>query len=405
MKKTILLYILIIYSVNLAAQDDYIPLNVNRNNAFSLEYFSTVRSNTENCAVSPFGISCAMAMLYIGGEGNTQKVIAEKMNFITPFGVLFGYKQLLKKYQIYRTNDINLLFGNALWIGSKAEIQKKYKNLLKVNFNAHVQEINFKDEKEAAAKLMNRWVKKSSNFNLLSIVRPEDIKNIDELVYSNYMFLDGAWENPFNEQLTQKEDFFLKDGTRKKVDFMNQTSYLKYNENDIFQILELPYSGNNISMILILPKNDTYLDSVERSLNLVNYDFWTGELYTKLVNLSLPKFKIEQTQIFSKVEATGNFELAFSNKSDYSNISKEPIQFSRMIQKTIIQVVENKNNSNIETFGSPDNKNKGKENTFIDFKANRPFIFVISDNQNNCILMVGKVNIPGVNNLSAEYYK
>jgi len=76
-----------------------------------------------------------------------------------------------------------------------------------------------------------------------------------------------------------------------------------------------------------------------------------------------------------------------------------------MIQKTIIQVVENKNNSNIETFGSPDNKNKGKENTFIDFKANRPFIFVISDNQNNCILMVGKVNIPGVNNLSAEYYK
>ncbi len=404
MKNFSILILLLSLSAYTGAQEDYLPSTISRNNAYSLEFFSAIKNNLENIAVSPFGVSNCMAMAYIGSEGKTQQAIANKMNFITPYGVLVSYKQLNKRYQIYKNNEINLLIGNALWIGGDKDIQKKYKNLLKVNFGAHVEEMDFTQNDADGFKEINRWVKKASNFNFLSLIKPDEIERTDELVYTNYLYFDGSWENPFNEQLTGKEDFFMADSTKKKVDFMNQTAYLKYNENEIFQIIELPYSGQTISMIVLLPKNTNYMDSLARSLNLINFDFWTSELYTKLVSLSLPKFKIEQSYIISPFNNDSGLVQAFSEEADFSRISKNPVRLSRIIQKTTIQVIENKNSNFTESIGGSNLANPIKDNTFVKFKADHPFIFIVKDNLNNSILLIGKVNSPNFNNISADYY-
>jgi len=408
--KTKTIYVIRIFTIVLIlstslygwAQDDYLPTTITRNNAYSLDFFKKTTNNRENIAVSPFGISNCLAMLYIGSEGKTQENIATKMNFITPFGVLSSYKQLTKRYQIFKNNDINLLIGNALWIGNNKDIQKKYKNLLKVNFSATVNDIDFKDNSENGIKQINRWVKKASNFNLLTMVNQDEIDPKDELVYMNYVFFRGTWDNAFNEQLTSKEDFFLADSTKKKVDFMHQTAYLRYNENNIFQIIELPYTGKNISMIILLPKNENLLDSLEKSLNQVNYDFWTGELYTKLVNLALPKFRIEYPYSMAYLKNDNGIEIAFGEKPEFPRISNSPILLSKIFQKTVVQINENENNSFAEVFDYQNHNNK-KDNSFITMNANHPFIFIIRDNLNNNILMIGKVNDPNFNNLSIDY--
>jgi serpin B len=254
-------------------QDDYVKSTVSRNNAYSLDLYKSFKSGSENTVLSPFGISTCMAMAYIGSEGKTQEDIAKEMNFITPFGVLFSFKQLIKRYQIYKSNDINLLIGNSLWANSDYDLQKKYKNMLKMNFAAHVQSLNMGSNNDRNAKVINRWVKKSSNFNIRNIINPENISEFDNLIYTNYVYLNGNWENPFNEQFTGKADFYNVDNSKTKVDFMNQTSYLRYNENGAFQILELPYSGRNISMIIILPKKISDLDSIENELTPLTLTF------------------------------------------------------------------------------------------------------------------------------------
>ena len=404
MKKFYLLSIFLLIIHFVSAQEEYVEATLTRNNAYSFKYYSLFRGTKENLVLSPFGVSTCMAMAYIGSEGNTQQVISRNMNFITPYGVLFGFKQLIKQYQIYKSGDINMVMGNALWYNEEIGLQKKYKNLLKVNFGAHVEDLPFKKETENNAKSINRWVKKTSNYNVLSIVKPENIRSEDKLIYTNFVHLNGNWENPFNEQFTGKDDFYESDTTKIKVDFMNQASYLRYNENDVFQIVELPYSGRNISLVVLLPKAGYDVDSLERTMNSINFDFWVHELYTKLVSVSLPKFRIEFLEDVAYVIGTGECELAFSDAADFSRIAKIPVYISRIIQKTTIVVEENKNSGFTELILSQDQLNNSKDNSVMQFKVNRPFLFAVIDNKNYSVLLLGKVVSPNFNNLSAEFY-
>jgi len=404
MKKFFILSFFLIITPFVFAQDEYVEATLARNNAYSFKYYSLFSKTNDNLVLSSFGASTSMAMAYIGSEGTTQQVIGRNMNFITPYGVLFGFKQLIKQYQIYKSGDINMMMGNALWYNEEIGLQKKYKNLLKVNFAAHVEDLSFNKDNESNAKSINRWVKKSSNYNVLSIIKPEDIRSEDKLIYTNFVHLNGNWENPFNEQFTSKDDFYVSDSVKIKVDFMNQTSYLRYNENDAFQIVELPYSGRNMSLIVLLPKVGYDIDSIEKTMNSINFDFWVHELYTKLVSVSLPKFRIEFLEDIASNIRKGESELAFSDAADFSRIAKTPVHISRIIQKTTIVVEENKNSNFTELILSQDQLNNSRDNSVMQYKANRPFIFAVIDNKNYSVLLLGKVLSPNFNNLSAEFY-
>ncbi len=401
MKKILYTIVFISISLTVISQDDYVKATVERNNEFAIDFYKEFNIQGENIIVSPFGVSNCMAMAYIGSEDNTQLQIAKTMNFITPFGVLYSFKQLIKRFQTYKSKNVNLLIGNALWINQNIEPDLKYKNLLKVNFLAHVQSLNFKDNDKKSVKLVNRWAKKTSNYNIRDLVDLRTFEKNASLIFTNIVYLNGEWDNPFNEEFTSKNDFFLLDSSVRKIDFMNQTSYLKYNENDIFQIVELPYSGKNISLIIILPKQLNYIDSIEQSLNPLNFDFWTSELYTKLVSVSLPKFRSEFRQDVSYAISDMDCQLPFTNEADFSRISTQKTHISRIIQHTVIEIEENKNNRLTELYVNPKERDVAGTD-FIRFNANRPFIYIVRDNVNKSILIMGKVVSPNFDMLSAQ---
>ncbi len=401
MKKILYTLLFVLVSFTAISQDDYVKATVERNNEFAIDFYKEFNIRGENIIVSPFGVSNCMAMAYIGSEGETQQEIAKTMNFITPFGVLYSFKQLIKRFQTYKSKDVNLLIGNALWINQDIVPDLKYKNLIKVNFLAHVQSLNFKDNDKRSVKLVNRWAKKTSNYNIRNLANLRTFEKTSSLIYTNIVYLNGEWENPFNEEFTSKDDFFLPDSSVRKIDFMNQTSYLKYNENDIFQIVELPYSGRNISLIIILPKRINYIDSIERVLSPLNFDFWTSELYTKLVSVSLPKFRSEFSQDISYAISDMDCELAFTEEADFSRISSQKTHISGIIQHTVIEIEENKDNKLTELYINPkEQDNIGTE--FIRFNANRPFIYIVRDNVNKSILIMGKIVSPNFDMLSAQ---
>ncbi|MEN8122545.1 MAG: serpin family protein [Bacteroidota bacterium] len=402
MKKIIYILIFSVSQFYSFAQEGYVEATVERNNQFAVDCYKNFNVPGENIVLSPFGVSNCMAMAYIGSEGETQSQIAKQIHFITPFGVLHSFKQLIKKNRTYKSQEMNLLVGNALWANQEIQLEKKYKNLLKVNFLAHVQSLPFKNSDKKSIKQINRWAKKMSNYNIRNLVRPETINENSHLIYTNFVYLSGDWENPFNEEFTGKDDFFLPDSSVRKIDFMNQTAYLKYNENEVFQIVELPYSGRNISMIVVLPKTLEGIDSIENALNPINFDFWTAELYTKLVTLSLPKFKSEFRQDIVPVISEMGCDLPFNDEANFKIISENKTKISKIIQHTLIEVTENKNSNLTELFIDPNDPDKLGSN-FIRFNANHPFIYIVRDNLNKSILLMGKVISPNFNNLSAEY--
>ena len=400
MKKIIFTLFILSIRLLIAAQNEYVDATVERNNEFALDFYKVFNIEGENVVVSPFGVSNLMAMAYIGSEQETQRQIAKTMNFITPFGVLYSFKQLIKRFQTYKSKSINLQIGNALWYNQNIEPDNKYKNLLKVNFQAHVQALNFKDNDKKSVKSVNRWAKKISNYNIRKLV---DLRSFDEnssLVFTNIVYFNGEWENPFNEEFTSKDDFILPDSSIRKIDFMNQTSYLRYNENELFQILELPYSERNVSMVVILPKKASDIDSIENILTPLNFDFWTTELYTKLVSVSLPKFRSEFTQDVSDTLMDMGCNLPFSDNADFSRISMNKTKVSRIIQHTLIEIEENKSNKFTELYF--DLTEQGRSGTeYIRFNANHPFIYIVRDNVNKSILIMGKIISPNFDMLSA----
>ena len=401
MKRIIAIISTFLFFITITAQDEYVDAIVTRNNEFAVDFYKVFNIPGENVVVSPFGVSNCMAMAYIGSEGETQKQIAKTMNFITPFGVLYSFKQLIKRFQTYKSKDVNLLIGNALWVNQNVDLDVKYKNLLKVNFLSHVQALNFKEDDKKSAKLLNRWAKKISNYNIRTLAQPEIFNNTTSLIFTNIVYLNGQWENPFSEEFTSKNDFFLPDSSVRKIDFMNQTAYLKYNENELFQILELPYAGKNISFVVILPKKVNYIDSIENVINPLNFDFWTTELYTKLVSVSLPKFSSEFSQDVSYVLTDMGCRLPFGNDADFKRISAQKTHISRIIQHTLIVVEENKNSNLTELYVNPNDRN-GLGTDFIRFNANHPFIYIVRDNVNKSILIMGKVISPNFDMLSAS---
>jgi len=405
MKKILYTLLIVGLGFNIFAQnEEYVKSTIIRNNKYSLDYYKYLKNNNDkNLVLSPFGISTAMAMSYIGSNGETQKQIAQKFYYITQFGVLYSFRQLIKRFIIYKSKEVNLQVGNSLWYDKTKELKKKYKNLLKVNFLAHIQGLSFSNSSRAS-KQINRWVKKSSNYNIRSIIGTDEIRDYDELIFTNYVYINGSWENPFNKEFTSKEDFYLADSTKIKVDFMNQYSYFKYNENNIFQVIELPYSGKNISMIVFLPKNVNSIDTIENSLNTVNLDFWTSELYSKLVKISLPKFKIEFNQDVSSLISENKCDLPFGAKANFSRVSLENLKISKLIQKTIIEVKENEN-TNITQSVDESNWSADENKNLVTFNANHQFLFIVKDNINNSILLIGKVISPSLNDFPVGYSK
>ncbi len=402
MKNYIYILFFSLFHLYSLAQNEYVDAMVVRNNQFAVDYYNIFNIPGENIVLSPFGVSNCMAMAYIGSEGATQEQIAETVHFITPFGVLYSFKQLIKRFQTYKSKELNLLISNALWSNQKIGLKKKYKNLLKVNFLAHVQSLSFKNTDKKSSKQINRWAKKMSNYHIRDLVRPEIINENNQLIYTNFVYLNGDWENPFNAEFTGKNDFFLPDSSVRKIDFMNQIAYLKYNENEVFQIIELPYSGKDISMIVILPKTIEGIDSIEKAMSPVNFDFWTSELYTKQVRVSLPKFKSEFRQDVVPVLLGMGCEIPFSNNANFNRIAEGEIKISKIIQNTLIEVDENKNENLTELFVDPTETPRSNSD-LIRFNANHPFIYIVKDNVNKGILLIGKVVSPNFNSLSAEY--
>jgi serpin B len=133
----------------------------------------------------------------------------------------------------------------------------------------------------------------------------------------------------------------------------------------------------------------------------LNFDFWTSELYTKLVSVSLPKFRSEFSQDISYAISDMDCELAFTEEADFSRISSQKTHISGIIQHTVIEIEENKGNKLTELYINPkEQDNIGTE--FIRFNANRPFIYIVRDNVNKSILIMGKIVSPNFDMLSAQ---
>jgi serpin B len=377
---------------------------VQGNNKFALELYTKLQSQEGNIFYSPYSISAALAMTYAGARGRTATQMADVLRFpvgtkpagLDPqqFASVFG--ELVKDLNTRGEGGAyELSVANALWGQKGYGFLAKFLELVEKHYGGRLNEVDFVGATEMARQTINAWVEKKTNDKIKNLIAKGVLDSMTRLVLTNAIYFKGNWARQFKEDRTKEAPFTLSDGQKVDVAMMNQTAKFGYMETDTLQSLELPYVDNELSMIVLLPKELDGLGELEKSLTLENLTEWQSKLRKREVVVSIPKFKLtSQFSLASVLKAMGMKD-AFSRSANFSGMNgKRNLAISAVIHKAYVDVNEEGTEAAAATAVTMRLTSMGPGSQPPVFRADHPFLFLIRDNQSGSILFIGRVINP-----------
>jgi len=383
---------------------------VEGNNEFALELYAKLQSGKGNLFFSPYSISTALAMAYAGARGQTEAQMAVVLHFpiITKPGtelssILIPDRQQFASVFGKIITDLNergkkggyeLTVANALWGQKGYGFLEDFLELIETNYGGQLNEIDFAGAAETARETINTWVEKKTNDKIQNLIGKGVLDSMTRLVLTNAIYFKGNWAKQFKEDKTKDAPFTLADGSKVDVPMMNQTTEFGYMETESFQGLELPYVDDELSMIILLPKELDGIYELEKTITLEDLSQWLAKLFKRKVVVSIPKFKMTSQFGLASVLKSMGMKDAFSQGADFSGINgKKDLFISAVIHKAYVDVNEEGTEAAAATGVTMKLTSIGPSQIPV-FQADHPFLFFIRDNNSGSILFIGRVMNP-----------
>jgi serpin B len=293
----------------------------------------------------------------------------------------------------YRLAVANRLFG-AKTVG----FLPPFLELNAKRYGAKLEQLDFVGAAEPSRQHINQWVEQQTDAKIQELIPQGMVTRDTRLVLVNAIYFKGDWDAAFAETATRPEDFHPAPGKALRVPFMHQEhSFGYYEEPGKLQAVELPYTGHALSMIVLLPSESAGLAAVESLLTTDNLQKWTAGLRPGLIELSLPKFKVTwgTKNIVPQLDALG-IKDAFTERADFSAMTAKPSPaISLVLHKAFVDVGEKGTEAAAATavLMGPGGPPPAAPKRHI-FKADRPFLFLIRENETGTILFLGRVANP-----------
>lgn len=367
---------------------------VETNNQFAFELYSKYQSKAGNIFFSPYSISTALAMTYEGARGKTAEEMQSVFHFLADSAVrqqsfLGLYNELNKKDKKYQLNT-----ANALWAQKDYSFLKDYFDVTEKYYGAKVTNLDFKTETEKSRTTINSWVEKQTNNKIKNLIPSGALDPLTRLVLTNAIYFKGTWLKQFDKKNTQDQDFKTDAGNNIKTPMMSltgKTANFNYMENDQIQLLELPYDGKDLSMMVILPKNND-LKSTEKSLNTKNLLEWQKNFKEERIDVYLPKFKFDAKYLMAKDLQEMGMPTAFDpNNADFSGMTgNKDLYITNVIHQAFVEVNEEGTEAAAAT-GVVMGVTSFRPVEQKIFRADHPFIFLIQNKTSGAILFLGRM--------------
>lgn len=391
MKRIIALVLLSIFLQPSIAQDSFNIIE--SNNQFSFDIYQKLKSPNENLIFSPASITSAIAMTYVGAKSNTFDEISNTFYFNNDIDEFSKDYINLTDFSQKKKSDINFHNANSLWIQEDLKLNQEFLNINKQYFSSSVQFADFITEPEKSRLDINQWVEKNTNNKITDLLQPSSIDNTTRLVLVNALYFKGAWKDKFNKEKNTEDNFQIDKKDYVKTVYMNRYINSWYYSDKYSQIIDIPYSNESISLMIILPKSYKKLKKVEKKLNNEYYSNYIQNRKKRRINLSLPKFNIESEFDLNKTLSELGIKDAFTEAADFSGItSAEKLYISKVVHKANIAVDEEGTEAAAATAVMMRKTSVLLED--VDFIANKPFIYILRNNENNCIYFMGKIVNP-----------
>lgn len=360
------------------------------NNQFALGLYAKLcKDNTDNLFFSPYSISTAMAMTYAGARGETEKEMAQVLNFPVPQDRLHSDFASLTAKLRSEENGNQLRIANRLWGQQSYDFLPEFLRVTREDYGAELALLDFGKE-EDAARTINAWVDEQTEHKIRDAVSPGNLK--PPLMLVNAIYFKGRWQYQFRKTSTREAPFTLTPAKSVNVPMMHQLDSFKYGETDDARILQLPYLGNDTSMFILLPKSVDGLTNLERRLTLANLRKWLSALRQEEVRVSLPRFTVTSQFALKEVLGLMGMSSAFNfGAADFSGMDgTRNLVISAMIHKAVVDV----NEEGTEAAAVLDPALVCADKGPPEFLADHPFVFLIYSNKTGVILFMGRVTNP-----------
>jgi serpin B len=338
-------------------------------------------------------------MAYAGARGQTATEMQHVFHFTLPPEKLHPAMGALLAEMNGQHKGYELRVADALWAQQDVSFEADYLKLVQSDYAAGFHRVNFKLSPESVRATINAWVEKQTNDKIKDLISPGALNPTTRLVLTNAIYFKGSWQDQFDKEATQKEEFHLSAAQWVMTPMMHRTGGYRYYDGGTFQALELPYSGNEISMMVLLPKQTDGLAALERSFTVRSASDWIQKLEpVEKVILTLPRFTMtQQFELSSTLSAMG-MPQAFSGAADFSGMTGKPdFAISAAIHKAFIDVGEQGTEAAAATaivMYATAMHREFPEPPPIVFRADHPFLFILLDTKSGSMLFLGRVADP-----------
>ena len=383
---------------------------VEANNKLTLDLYQVLQKDDnftdQNLFYSPSSLSISLAMTSMGARGDTAKQLSEALHWeaMTSDQLHDQQRHFLDALQESNDEGNELLAANRLFVQKGFIIEQEFLEGTKRFYNAEMALTDYQKDPEGARKEVNDWVENKTKENIKNLIPEGIINSGTELILVNAIYFKGIWQNEFDRRATRSKDFFVSKKKKVKVKMMKLKTNFKHiaNGGELgCQLLELPYQGEGLSMLILLPQDKYGLASVEASLThdkLQKAIALTQVQRLLGVKVYLPRFKMtQQFQLHEVLTKMGTTDMFDENKADFTGISSgsERLCVSHVIHKAFVEVNEKGTEAAVATAVAKKKLSLcGGSAKIPVFCADHPFLFLICHEKSGGVLFMGRMVKP-----------
>ena len=363
-------------------------------NRFTCDLYAQALGAPGSLFLSPFSVQQAFAMLVDGAAGDTRAELVKTLHLpadpaaVGDLGRSFAVPG--KPYE--------LRMANALWGQKGYPWRPGFADRQRERFGAGVFVHDFRTAPEAGRTAVNEWVAGQTAGRIRELLSAGALDDRTRLVLANAVYFNAKWAAEFKPADTRDEPFTRADGAKAPVPIMRHKNEYRHAQLDGFQVLELPYAGGDVSMVVVLPADPVGLPAVEARFTADALAGWVKKLDERPVELYLPRFTLAHAPDLRSLLRAAGLTRVFNKKlADLSGLITElppddgPLYVGGAYHKALVEVGETGTVAAAVSGGAIGANLPGPApREPVVFRAARPFLFLIRDMRSGAVLFVGR---------------
>ena len=354
---------------------------INSNNDFAFNLFRKARGEKSKI-LSPLSVTFALGMLNNSAEGQTLQEINQTLGFgEAGADAINAFCQKMLKESNTLDEKTKALIANTIFVneGCGYHLQEGFVDKVNTYYDAQPQNRDFYDGE--TMDVINQWASDHTMGMIPKVLNEKTFKPYSISYLLNALYFKGIWSSPFRKENTQDEPF----GGGDEVPMMHMEKSIGYAENDLYQTVRLPYGNGAYRMDVFLPREGKTVGEVLETLSGSN---WQQKYQNTLIDLKLPRFETSTNQPLVQVMAELGMPTAFTEEAEFPYFCNAPCCISDMFQVAKIKLDEEGTEAAAVTVIGVETTSMPPVPT--SFHANRPFLYVISEQSTGAIFFIGQ---------------